>query len=87
VESKVALVTGASGGVGREVCALLGQQGWTVVAVSRDMARLETVSAQHKVAADVSSPEGAAAAIEQAQAIGAVSAKRPTGPVLNNIAR
>jgi NAD(P)-dependent dehydrogenase (short-subunit alcohol dehydrogenase family) len=72
--SKIALVTGASGGVGREVCALLGHQGWTVIAVSREIARLELVSAQHKLAADVSNAVGAAAAIEQAQAIGAVSA-------------
>ena len=41
IESHVALVTGAAGGIGRATCELMVAQGWRVVAVDRDEPKLE----------------------------------------------
>lgn len=59
----LALVTGARGGIGRALCAQLQAQGWQVAAVGRDAAALADVPAQLHIAADTTTPEGAAAAI------------------------
>ena len=59
----LALVTGARGGIGRALCAQPQAQGWQVAAVGRDAAALADVPAQLHIAADTTTPEGAAAAI------------------------
>lgn len=59
----LALVTGARGGIGRALCTQLQAQGWQVAAVGRDAAALADVPAQLHIAADTTTPEGAAAAI------------------------
>ena len=60
---KMALVTGARGGIGREVTARLSASGFLVAAVGRDADTLATVSADARIAADTTTPEGAAHAI------------------------
>ncbi|MEZ5621934.1 MAG: SDR family oxidoreductase [Burkholderiaceae bacterium] len=62
------LVTGASGGIGRALAALLGKRGWRVAAVGRDSSRLAGLPAALHIAADVTTPEGAAQALAAAQA-------------------
>jgi NAD(P)-dependent dehydrogenase (short-subunit alcohol dehydrogenase family) len=62
------LVTGASGGIGRELARLLTERGWRVAAVGRDLARLSDVPAELRIAADVTTPEGATQALAAAQA-------------------
>lgn len=59
----IALVTGARGGIGREVTARLRASGRRVAAVGRDAALLADVPAEAHIAADTTTPEGAAAAI------------------------
>ncbi|RVT86014.1 SDR family NAD(P)-dependent oxidoreductase [Inhella crocodyli] len=62
------VVTGASGGIGRALATQLGRAGWRVVAVGREADRLSDVPALARVVADVTTPEGAAAALAGAQA-------------------
>ena len=59
----IVLVTGARGGIGRALCAQLQAQGWQVAAVGRDAAALADVPAALHIAADTTTPEGAAAAV------------------------
>ena len=67
-----ALVTGASGGIGRALARQLHAQGCRVAAVSRDASRLADVEAAVRIAADTTTPEGAARAIAACQeALGA----------------
>ena len=61
--STIALVTGARGGIGRELTALLRAAGHLVAVVGRDGASLADVSADLHIAADTSTPEGAALAL------------------------
>jgi len=66
------LITGASGGIGRSLAQQLHTLGWRVVAVGRDADRLSEVQAHLRIAADTTTPEGAAHAIAAAQeALGA----------------
>jgi NAD(P)-dependent dehydrogenase (short-subunit alcohol dehydrogenase family) len=67
---KVALVTGAAGGLGRELAARLAAEGWTLVVTSRDPARLAAAyGEQHlQIAADCSTVAGARQIIETARA-------------------
>ena len=60
--TSIALITGASGGIGRALCRQLLSQGHTVVAVGRDANRLADVEATLRVVADTTTPEGVAAA-------------------------
>ena len=60
----IALVTGARGGIGRALVVRLRLRGLRVAAVGRDMATLTDVPAEAHIAADTTTPEGAAAAFE-----------------------
>ncbi len=59
----IALITGASGGIGRALARQLHAQDCRVAAVGRDAARLVDVEAEVRIAADTTTPEGAALAI------------------------
>ena len=70
--TSIALITGASGGIGRALANLLHAQGYRVAAVGRDIGRLADVEAAVRIAADTTTPEGAALAIAACQeALGA----------------
>jgi NAD(P)-dependent dehydrogenase (short-subunit alcohol dehydrogenase family) len=60
---RVALVTGARGGIGRELVARLRGSGHLVAAVGRELAALNDVPADARIAADTTTPEGAVAAL------------------------
>lgn len=62
--TSIALITGASGGIGRALAGQLREQGLRVAAVSRDPERLDGVQADLRIAADVTTPDGAAAAVQ-----------------------
>lgn len=66
--TSIALITGASGGIGRALAGLLHRQGCSVVAVGRDLERLADVEASLRIAADTTTPEGAASALAECQA-------------------
>lgn len=68
----IALITGASGGIGRALARQLRAQGCRVAAVSRNADRLADVEVAVRIAADTTTPEGAALAIAACQeALGA----------------
>ena len=70
--TSIALVTGASGGIGRALARQLHAQGCRVAAVGRDAGRLADVDAAVRIAADTTTPEGAALAVAACQeALGA----------------
>lgn len=64
----IALVTGARGGIGRELLPRLRAQGMLVAAVGRRADALAGLDADACIAADTTTPEGAAAAVEQCKA-------------------
>lgn len=68
--NKIALVTGAAGGVGRALVARLADEGWQLIVVSRDAARLQDAFGQQhlQVEADCSTPAGARKILELARA-------------------
>ena len=61
----IALVTGARGGIGREVTARLRASGHRVAAVGRDAGALADVEADAHIAADTTTAEGAASIIAE----------------------
>ena len=63
--SPIVLVTGARGGIGRALCSQLQAEGWQVAAVGRDADTLADVPAALRIAADTTTPEGAATALAQ----------------------
>ncbi len=68
----IALITGASGGIGSALCRQLQAQGCQVAAVGRDAGRLTEVDAAVRIVADTTTPEGAMLAISTCQeALGA----------------
>ncbi len=70
--TSIALITGASGGIGRALARQLHAQGCRVAAVGRDAGRLADVEATVRIVADTTSPEGGALAIAACQeALGA----------------
>ncbi len=66
-QNKVAIVTGARGGIGTEVVARLRKAGYRVAAVGRDAAALAEVAADAHLAFDTTTPEGAAESIVACQ--------------------
>ncbi|MCK6373373.1 MAG: SDR family oxidoreductase [Zoogloea sp.] len=68
--NKIALITGAAGGLGRAVAAELVAEGWRLIVVSRDAGRLaEAYGAAHlQIEADCSSVAGVRKVFEQAAA-------------------
>ncbi len=68
----IVLITGAGGGIGSALARRLHAQGCRVAAVGRDAGRLADVEAAVRIAADTTSPEGAALALAACQeALGA----------------
>jgi NAD(P)-dependent dehydrogenase (short-subunit alcohol dehydrogenase family) len=68
----IALITGAGGGIGRALAHCLHARGVRVAAVGRDASRLADVDAAVRIAADTTTPEGAALAVAACQeALGA----------------
>ncbi len=65
--TSIALITGASGGIGRALARQLHAQGCRVAAVGRDADRLADVEATLRVAADTTTPEGAVVAVAACQ--------------------
>ena len=63
----IALITVASGGIGRALARQLHAQGCRVAAVGRDAGRLSEVEADVRIAADTTTPEGAALAMAACQ--------------------
>jgi len=60
-DPRIALVTGARGGIGRELVARIRASGHLVAAAGRDSTALADVPADAHIAADTTTPEGAAA--------------------------
>jgi NAD(P)-dependent dehydrogenase (short-subunit alcohol dehydrogenase family) len=65
--TSIVLITGATGGIGRALSRQLHAQGLRVVAVGRDANRLADVQAHARIAADTTTPEGAAQAVTVCQ--------------------
>jgi NAD(P)-dependent dehydrogenase (short-subunit alcohol dehydrogenase family) len=68
LDSPSVLITGASGGIGRVLAARLQERAWRVAVVGRELARLEAVPAELRIVADVTTPEGAAQALQACRA-------------------
>lgn len=70
--NSVALITGAAGGLGQALAHRLAAEGWQLVVVSRDAARLEAAfgSAHLQVVADCSTPAGVEQIFAEAAAAG-----------------
>jgi len=78
---RTALITGASKGIGAEICRVFSDAGADIVAVARDIKGLEEVAAEVRatgrkcliIAADLASPDGpGAAATEALEKVGAI---------------
>jgi NAD(P)-dependent dehydrogenase (short-subunit alcohol dehydrogenase family) len=67
--NRIALVTGARGGIGRALCTQLQAAGWRIAAAGRDAATLQDVAADARITADTTTPEGAAEAIAQCHSV------------------
>lgn len=69
LQGKIALVTGASSGLGADTARLLSQKGATVFGIARDPEKLATVFADIKTGAyestDIASPQACRMAVEQ----------------------
>ncbi|REF37727.1 SDR family NAD(P)-dependent oxidoreductase [Thermasporomyces composti] len=81
--SSLALVTGATSGIGRAFADRLASDGYDLIAVGRDTARLDDLVAAHShvavrpLAADLSTPEGIAT-------VAAVASEEPVDMLINN---
>ncbi len=61
--TSIALITGASGGIGRALASQLSASGYRVAVVGRDAQRLAAVDCEVQLVADVTTPEGAELAV------------------------
>lgn len=68
MDAPIALITGASGGIGRALAQQLHAEGCRVAAVGRDPGRLAEVPAHARIVADTTTTEGAAQALAACQA-------------------
>ena len=64
---KIALITGASGGVARQLIDTLRSQGVLIAAVGRDASRLQSLDVQLRIEADATTPQGCSDAFEQSK--------------------
>jgi NAD(P)-dependent dehydrogenase (short-subunit alcohol dehydrogenase family) len=67
--NNIVLITGATGGIGHALTALMRSQGCRAAVVGRDAARLGSLAADAHIAADTTTPEGAALAIAACQEV------------------
>jgi len=63
----IALITGASGGIAQALARQLQSQGFQIALVGRDADRFADISADARITADTTTPEGAASAIASCQ--------------------
>lgn len=77
LEGRVALVTGASSGIGRGTALMLAARGARVLAVARSNERLEALKAEHEAidvaATSLVEPGGCSRAVEKARELGPVT--------------
>jgi NAD(P)-dependent dehydrogenase (short-subunit alcohol dehydrogenase family) len=66
--TSIALITGATGGIGRALVHQMRAQGFQVAAVGRDAACLALVDADLHITADTTTPEGTAQAMAECEA-------------------
>ena len=69
IDGKVALVTGASSGIGAEITRVFAQAGAKVIATGQSVERIDTLARETgcaTIAADISSVEGCESVVEQA---------------------
>lgn len=64
-KDKVALITGCSTGIGRELCRTLAEQGYTVAATARDINSMQNLNAAMKLPLDVTDRQSIADAVSQ----------------------
>jgi NADP-dependent 3-hydroxy acid dehydrogenase YdfG len=64
--TEVVLITGCSSGIGRALCSAMGSRGYAVAATARDPGTLEGLDVPMKARLDVTDPESARRAVEEA---------------------
>lgn len=64
------MITGASGGIGRSLASRLQAKGWTVLAIGRDLERLQDVPCTERIVADSPTADGARQAVEACIRVG-----------------
>jgi len=67
--SNIAMITGASGGIGRALCGRMNALGCRVVVVGRSAERLVDIESAVRVVADTTTADGAAAALAECQEV------------------
>jgi Short-chain alcohol dehydrogenase of unknown specificity len=63
MENKVVLITGCSSGIGRNLCTLLTEKGYRVVATARDITKIDALSVDMKLELDVADADSIDTAI------------------------
>ena len=65
MESKVVLITGCSSGLGRQLCILLAEKGYRVVATARNISKIEKLPVDFRLELDVSDEKSVKNAMEK----------------------